>query len=151
MIPVYELAKNKKEILSRLDDMSTKYMLHMLKIYFHSNSRYYNHWVKEVHAFYSKVNKTKESNKYPKSDEIYEAILGQWEDDLENYTASDVRTINFMYKDDLPKIENYNYESVYKFLKNYTVWLSNELSSKGEVSLDMVYNKIEELLGNRNN
>lgn len=142
-----EFADHKKDILTELRSLRKKYLDHLIKIFYWKDTQYYAHWCREVYSFYSKISKTKETKKYPRADEIYAAIFGGYEDVFDDHLYNTVDFLNYDH-DGLPQIDlnDLHTDELHKFIRNYSIWLSDRLSKYGEVSHKDVRQEIDMLL-----
>ena len=139
-----EMADSKSRISSQLCNNRKSYLEHLIKLYLWKNSEYANHWKSEIYSFYNDIPKLRTTNKYPNSDFIYQAIFGYCEDSISDSIDDKIEFI--LYKENnLNKLE-YDKSDIIKFIKDYSIWLSSNLSSKGHISFRDAYTKMNELL-----
>ena len=116
-------------------------------IYIWPNSKYRNHWEKEIYSILSDTYKWTKTNKYLDEQTIYHYVFGYAEDvfiDNFDYYIDKIETLEDTIID--TEENNINSQDMLTFIKDYFKWLSKELSEHGKVLSNQVYNKINELL-----
>lgn len=136
-----ELAYERGYVINKLRELSDNRYEHLLKLYFYRNIRSdeFNGWCKEV-TNYSRLYKSNTKIKLRDLNKIL------WDEPKDDYTKKDIKIIldNFHF-DGYPKIENFNYDNVFNYLKEFNEWLAKMLSNE-RVKIFDVTNKISELL-----
>ena len=147
MICLKEFSHPKKDILSKLYNLSEREKEHLLKLYYYRDKRTeIRGWVKEVRAYLGSVSRQKEDNKFPSAQLIYDTV---WGDDLKEFPAFHMACVeSFPYDVDsrgntLPSV--IFDRKAQDFCGDYILWVSKVLSRKGVVSFPEVMEKIEEL------
>ena len=143
---IKELAYNRGYVINCLRNLSKNRYEHLLKLYFYRDSRpnEFNHWCKEV-ANYSQMANSRIKIK------LKDLINYLWDEPKDDYDEKRVRIKldNFEY-DGYPKTINFNYENLYNYLKEFNIWVANQLNDDYEVRKLDVVNKINELLNKYN-
>lgn len=140
---LYEFADSKNDIKDFLRRNDENYLIHLAKIFFMRDRQELSHWKDEVYSFYSRVKKTKNKNKYPDPKFIYFNIYGKDEDSPKSIIENVYDKLDMDYSIKINK----SYGNIFlKFVREYTKWLSQNLSDNGYVSRSDVRSKIDELL-----
>lgn len=127
-----------------LNSIHKNLRLHLMMTFFLRNNQSLNHWISEINGFCHDVNKCKNTKKYPKASFILQILWGQWEDSFYDHYKGYIRDIES--KENIIIDKNYNLNDCYNYLKDYYIWLSDNLSKHGYVDLSDIKDKIHELL-----
>lgn len=150
-IPILEFAESKKEIERSLSPKTDVIMDHLLYILLSPKSDTVNHWEHEVYAILSRIDKLKNTNKYPTQQQIYDWTYGKKRDTVMD-SPNTVKVMIQAAQEEENIFGNFNVNLVMKALdflyQNYFKWLSTELSTVGRVAPSSVKNVIEHLLDN---
>lgn len=111
---------------------------HIIKLALYPNVGAKDHWRAEIYSFLSDVPKLKGSNKFPKQN-VIRSELATYEDTFDTW----VPVIKKNNKNLTPA--NISVEDILSCAMEYHDWLAFELSTKGIVSVEDVFNKLEEL------
>ena len=145
MVRLIEFAETRSDIKNGLKQNRDEFIFHLLKLFYHPECDSRNGWEITVYKQYRRVSLLKKSNKLPDSSFIYEYILGEYEDRIDEYIIQDIDDMNDEY-DQVPIITDYAINDAISYLKDYTKWLSNQLSRNGKININDVRSKISELL-----
>lgn len=145
---INELARNRGYIEGKVSDMAEVIMHHLVEIYLWRDTIYKNHWCTELYGFLHSIQKYSHNHKFPKSSEIYNWL---WTDNgvklnkIIEGIIDGVKDGDDDYKD-LQEPKNVNNKDIEKFVIDYIVWLSTELSKGGIVSKNEIKSKVNDLL-----
>lgn len=138
-----ELADKRKDIKISLRNSENQRRENLIQIFIWRNTTTIEHWCDELYAACSEINLFKSNKKYPSAKFILQEIWLCWEDtyyDKINKWVKDVER-----KEDI-KALNFSKENLYNFIKDYHIWLSENLSNRGFIELSNVEEKIKSLL-----
>lgn len=138
-----EMADTKEKITDTFEKKTLQISAHLIKIFFWTNSGYYEHWKEDVFSFLHDLAKYKNTNKLPTFDQLKKWYLTT---QLEKFDyATDSYISKACYDEGLDK-PKYNDSNLKNYLKEYFIWLCNSLSKTGRVTLDEVSNEIDSLI-----
>ncbi|MBQ2639250.1 MAG: hypothetical protein IJF92_00585 [Bacilli bacterium] len=138
-----EMAYSKKRIEDILENICPKIREHLIKCYLWKDNNALNHWKTEIFSMLHQMYMLKNVNRLPTYNEIYRWFLETQFELIEDGTDNDVNTVKYLEKKEVPQ---YNKTNLINFQKSYFEWLLKELCSKGNVSIEEVFNKIDSLL-----
>lgn len=144
--PILGYAMTRRDIESKLTSDSIEMRKHIIKLYLYPNHRAVNHWKGEVFDFVNNVGSLKGSHKYPKQSFIYEYLYKEVEDVLHRQIEQVWQKCEEDYGISIvPHDDNHIY-IIKEIIKNYCMWLSEQLSNYGIVYPKDVYKKLDDLL-----
>lgn len=145
MIRVLEFVRSRKDIMNKLYANSDNYIEHMIKLYIWRYQPEANHWKTEIISFYRNIYRTKGSNKYLSSQDIYKCIFGSYEDVFDEQLSNQVDWLNYSNRE-LPKVLSINKKDVHMFIREYSLWLSNKLPKEGSIAPSEASDLLDNLL-----
>lgn len=132
-----EQAKSKSNIENQLYAIGDEIVYHLIKLFLFPDNKSKSHWIKELYAFLPRISKMKSTNSYPSSSFIYTYLFGDNEDTFLEQAESYIDEA--LIKDDLEITKsNINMIKLMQYIKNYCIWLSDKLSTKGFITLQEV-------------
>ena len=144
MIFLKEFAIEKTEYKVKLMNAFEKIFSHLLKVYYYPRSQYKPHWVKEIYSFLNDAPILKSTKKLPKEKLIFDSLWTSVKEIIPRRHRKTLAIINEKYGDELGKVE-YDAKAE-SFVYNYVVWISENLSKKGDVLISEVEAEINSLL-----
>lgn len=138
-----EFADKRKDIKISLRNSEKQRRENLIQIFIWRNTTTIEYWCDELYAACSEINLFKSNKKYPNAKFILQEIWLSWEDtyyDKINKWVKDVER-----KEGI-KALNFSKENLYNFMKDYHIWLSENLSNRGFIELSNVEEKIKSLL-----
>lgn len=141
-----EYAYKKRQLEDKLYSNTEQIIEHLFKLYLLPNHSARNHWKQEIYSFLHSIDKLKGSNKRPTPAQIYTWTFGNKEDTIDNYFVKVmIDTINYQYKENIKLNINVVKNNILFVCRSYFKWLAKELSTKGIVSPQQIYKKLDEL------
>lgn len=127
-----------------LTNKSNMLIDYLVKIFcLRNNTGELDKWERQLYKCFSFVPVLKWCKRYPSAKYIYECIFGGiedvfmgWIDNMFEDVKRECHT-NILYSD---------HDALYLFVKEYSLWLSTQLSTNGMIKFDEVKEKIENLL-----
>lgn len=144
MIFLKEFAIEKTEYKVKLMNAFEKIFSHLLKVYYYPRSQYKPHWVKEIYSFLNDAPILKSTKKLPKEKLIFDSLWTSVKEIIPRRHRKTLAIINEKYGDELGEVE-YDAKAE-SFVYNYVVWISENLSKKGDVLTSEVEAEINSLL-----
>lgn len=137
-----EFADKRKDIKRDLRNSTTQRRENLIQLFLWRNTSTVGHWCDELYGACSEINISKSDKKYPKIKFILQEIWGYWEDDYNNKINKWVKDVERKEQINVP---NFSKENLYNFMKDYHIWLSENLSVRGFVELTEIEGKINDL------
>ena len=144
MICLKEVAIEKTEYKVKLMNAFEKIFSLLLKVYYYPRSQYKPHWVKEIYSFLNDAPILKSTKKLPKEKLIFDSLWTSVKEIIPRRHRKTLAIINEKYGDELGEVE-YDAKAE-SFVYNYVVWISENLSKKGDVLTSEVEAEINSLL-----
>lgn len=144
MIFLKEFAVEKTEYKVKLMNAFEKIFSHLLKVYYHPKSQHKHHWVKEIYSFLNDAPILKSTKKLPKERLIFDSLWTSVKEIIPRRHRKILAIINEKYRDELGEVE-YDAEAE-SLAYDYVVWISENLSKKGDVFMSEVEAEIDSLL-----
>lgn len=144
MIFLKEFAVEKTEYKVKLMNAFEKIFSHLLKVYYYPKSQYKHHWVKEIYNFLNDAPILKSTKKLPKERLIFDSLWTSVKEIVPRRHRKILAIINEKYGDELGEVE-YNAKAE-SLVYDYVVWISENLSKKGDIFMSEVEAEIESLL-----
>jgi hypothetical protein len=124
---------------------------HLLKVfYFRNQDRDLKGWMASIFKCAFRVPRQKSDKKFPSREKIYEILWGIWYDSFPEHHSGWVKDFNDKSNPNysmLPYIhKGGNEKNAYKFVRQYFLWLSLNLSLTGKVTNEEVSAELQELL-----
>lgn len=138
-----EFADGRNDIKNSLRNSEKQRRENLIMIFIWRHTSTINHWITELYAVCNEVSKLKLKNKYPKYDFILQQLWEYWEDCYYDKINKWLKDIERKENNSIP---NFSKDNLYNFMKEYHEWLAKQLSNKGYTELDLVKDKIKELL-----
>lgn len=138
-----EFADGRNDIKNSLRNSEKQRRENLIMIFIWRHTSTINHWITELYVVCNEVSKLKLKNKYPKYDFILQQLWGYWEDCYYDKINKWLKDIERKENNSIPKFSK---DNLYNFMKEYHEWLAKQLSNKGYTELDLVKDKIKELL-----
>lgn len=141
---LFEIAYHKKKAIESIRSTAWKRIEHLVKIFLYYSVRKNDieHWIKEI-VNWSNKSPVLKGNKRLKEQDLIKIL---WDEPKDNFSSSEIR--NFWVKEfqnnGYPEVW-YNESSLQQYLKEFHIWLSQELS-KGNISSCDIHDKILELV-----
>ena len=146
---LYEMAKSWSDIK---DDLTKELVVrekHLIKLYYYKGQNYYNDnfrgWIDSIKKGFEHIAKDSKTNKFPKSDKIYDVIWLSVKDSFDEFHKKYIEDLNEEYKD-FQIITEIKYDEVRDFVENYNKWVSEVLAKSGSINTTETARKIKELL-----
>lgn len=152
-IKINEFADSKFNVEMKLDSNTWPIVEHLAKCIIMPDSDSYNHWKSEIVHFIDRVNKLKNTNKFPTKEQIYKWTYGKCQD-----TVIDSLVMDNLFFDKFQKqykiIINESPEHLCKVLDEicvgYFTLLSEELSIRGYNNSARCYKYIDDFVSKHN-
>lgn len=135
-IYIRAMSDKKEVIYRRISDPSDKIIEHIVKLLLYPDSQYCNHWKQEIYSFLNRIPTLKNNGKYPKADWIYRALT-IYNDQIDVIVSDVKEEYSSLHAKDI-SIQEITYS-----IEEYQKWLANELSSKGRVKSQEVYQALD--------
>lgn len=132
------MASSRLLLQTKLNAKSEQVVEHLVKIAMFPKSSTIPHWKQEIFAFLHSVDRQKSNHKYPSEKFIYESI-STMNDILDSY----VDYVRDCEGEQMPLYPTD--DSLLNYISGYQRWIAKELSTKGRISKDACYSKIDEL------
>ena len=101
---IMELSFNRKDLIDRLQNLSIPINLHLMKVFLMPNSKYKEHWIEELEAWFGAISlyDLKPSRKMPSKETYYTTLFDQpFGDNMrENAKITCIRMIEKDYPDE---------------------------------------------------
>lgn len=136
---ILAFSKNKIDVAADLEETTRPIIEHLMKLRLFSTNKSCNHWRKEISSFLNKVPRLKQNNKFPSKEFILMNTI-----DMNNDSVENCLTVILEDYSDLD-IQPFDYDDLVNDIYSYFDWLSQELSTKGQVSMTSIQNKLKEL------
>lgn len=143
---LYEMADSKVHICDKLERNREQIINHLICCYSMSDNNNYNHWKTEIYAMLHIIPKLNTTNKYPSYNNLVKWDLNTWSDSLNDHLRSYISYIE--YKENI-NLSNINKQDLTNYILEYFNWLYKSLSNTGDVTIQEVFNKIDELNSER--
>lgn len=139
------MAKPLSEVRREMYSFNSTRVEHLLKCFLFPNSQSFHHWCLELKTFPKEVPALKGRNRRPTSKQIFE---WSWlaDDRTPHSIEGYIDDINFEGKYPEVDLASIDLEAAFRFLEEYHIWLSEILSSKGEIRGSEIDAKLKELL-----
>ena len=137
-IYIRSMSEAQSKVYDKLSAASDQILLHIAKLMLFPDSAYTDHWMHEIWAFLSRVEKLKGKNKWPKASFIRKS-LSTHNDMIEVYiplAADD--------EEDLEPVD-LTARELLQAVESYIDWISAELSTYGYVQQSAVKRKLSEV------
>ena len=144
MILIREFAIEKTEYKVKLMNAFEKIFSHLLKVYYYPESQYKHHWVKEIYSFLNDAPVLKSTKKLPKEKLIFDSLWDSVKEIIPRRHRKTLSFINEKYGNELGEVE-YDADAE-SFVFDYVVWISRNLSKKGDIFIFEVETEINSLL-----
>lgn len=132
------MSQSLSEIRRSLIDATDQLDHHLIKLILYPSCSAKEHWRAEVYSYLNSVKRTKSTNKFPNYRFIRQALRTD-EDILDNYAIQ----VRAQYKNLRPA--NIADREIVAIVSAYHDWLAERLSTRGIVTSDEVFDKLEEL------
>lgn len=142
------MSDTQKAVESELKAKADLVIEHIIKVIAMPEHQSVKHWKKEIVMFIHKVNKLKRTNKWPTAQQIFNWTYGKWADELhsDGWIQGELDALCFEY-DLEAELDADNYaESILAVCEGYFHKLADELSAKGSISPQIMYDALDELL-----
>ena len=132
---IFSMANSWKNVRKDLQDHLFVMFEHLIKIYYYHNYwQYVPGWITSVRKGFEHLSKLSNTNKYPSEEQLFQFIWNEWLDgEINNLQDSIVTDLNEYY-DEVPPIENIDYDGVRDFCILYIRYLSKIISIKGNIT-----------------
>lgn len=122
----------------------------LIRIFVWRDSSLVDSWKNEIYNLFNHIEQPVTRDTYMKEDRLYSNFYGKFSGTVEELI--DIHLEIAQKGLDLPAVsaEQVNPKKVEKFVSSYFKWLSHNLSLKGRVSLQGVFNIIDDLLQKNN-
>lgn len=127
-----------KNVRDKIRDAAGMMDMHLVKLALFPDCEAVNHWRSEVASFLWRVPKVKGSNKFPKVQLIMDGLSV-----FEDTVLEEIQHVTKKYKNLTPA--DINPIKLRNMIREYHLWLANELHSYGSVDLDEIEEKLKEL------
>lgn len=138
-----EFADKRKDIKNSLRNSEKQRRENLIQLFLWRDTTTVGHWCDELYAACSEINLSKSDKKYPKVKFILQEIWYCWEDGYNDKINKWIRDVE---RKENNKASIFSKDNLYNFMKDYHIWLSENLSINGFVELPDVEEKIKELL-----
>lgn len=146
-----EMARSLKDIKQDLCNTRVLRIEHLFKLFYYRGQPFYYQnregWLASARKGLINIGRDKKTNKYPKADELFEAVWTEYEDSFEDLHDTLIDDLNREGKMKyFTPITEICYKEIFNFCKEYSYWFCDRLSQKGSVSMNEVEEEIETLL-----
>lgn len=132
-------AENRQEVARDLKKGSENLYEHLIKVWMFPNVSEQNHWKVEIGTkFMVKVDKLKNTKRYPSAKFILDHTWNIWEDALMDRIPAVLEHI-----DETPL--DVSYYNIYDAIHDYMTWAAEILSKRGVLNPKDCYNEVEQL------
>ena len=146
MILIREFAIERSALKASLMSDFKQMFPHLLLVFYYPTAQEANHWKGEIYNFLNDVPLLKSTKRLPKKDLIFGGLWTSVEERIPSRHRNFIRDVNEgEYGENLGSIV---YDSrAEEFCREYITWLSDQLSTLGELSRSSVIGEINRLLG----
>ena len=146
MIILKEFAIERSALKASLMSDFKQIFPHLLLVFYYPIAQEVNHWKGEIYNFLNDVPLLKSTKRLPKKDLIFDGLWTSVEERIPSRHRNFIRDVNEgVYGEGLGNI-TYDPRAE-EFCRKYITWLSEQLSTLGELSRSSVLKEIDRLIG----
>lgn len=134
---VLGMSREMRDVKREVESKSAEIALHLAKLGMYPDNDSKMHWRQEVYSFLFKVPRLKSTNKFPKSDKLFDWLWDSVKDEIRDWGRGVIREYG--------RPSGMTLDEVEVFCAAYYDWLSTNLSRHGIVTQPEVYSKLDEL------
>lgn len=138
-----EMSKPIQDVKQLLHDSEEQRILNLMQIFIIRGNTI-NHWINELYGCCNRTYKLKSNNRFLGKKSLENILWFEWEDCFYNWLPGYLFLV--AKKEGKTELPEFDEERLYQFMKDYHLWLAEQLSAKGQVSLKEVKDKIYSLI-----
>lgn len=137
---INEMAKPTQQVMREIYNSEEQRIQNLMMIYIYGGQTV-GHWIDELFGACHKVSRLKSSNKFPSQAQLEDWLWYSWADSYYDWLLALIDAIEIKER---RRVGEFDKEELYKFMRDYSLFLAKELSSYGQIT----HKKVEEFILN---